>query len=66
MGRGEHENILYFIQLQCSHSKVKFKDNPQCSNVRNFVLEIRKNDAVLVIKCANVSFCLFCRAQAQM
>ena len=38
------------LQLQCTHSKVKFKGNPQCSNVRSFVLVIKNNEAVLVIK----------------
>ena len=123
-GGGEGGGIWYFIQLQCTHSKVKFKGNPQCSHVRSFVLVIKNNEAVLVIKwsaapttkwparkaktqislgwpesslsdwrkfrslsthtahndsdqtvrmsrlmslrCAHVSFCLFCLAQAQM
>ena len=41
-GRG----FWYFIQLQCTHSK----DNPQCSNVLSFVLVIKNNEALLVIK----------------
>ena len=43
-------SIWYFIQLQCTYSKVKFKGNPQCSNVRSFVLVFKNNEAVLEIK----------------
>ena len=42
--------IWNFIQLQCTPSKVKFKGNPHCSNVRHFVLVIKNDDAVLVIQ----------------
>ena len=49
-GSGGGRGICYFIQLQCTHSKVKFKGNPQCSNVQSFMLVIKNNEAVLVIK----------------
>ena len=42
--------IWYFIQLQYTHLKVKFEDNPQCSNVRRLVLVIKNNKGVFVVK----------------
>ena len=49
-GGGGEGGIWYFIQLQCTHIKVKFKGNPQCSNMRSFVHVIKNNEDVLVIK----------------
>ena len=49
-GWGREWGIWYFIQLQCTHSNVKFKGYPQCSTVQSFMLVIKNNEAVLVIK----------------
>ena len=43
-------SIWYFIQLQCTHLKVKFKGK-YVQTMRSFVLVIKNNEAVLVIKC---------------
>ena len=48
-GGGGGESNWYFIQLQCTHLKVKFKGN-NVQTMRSFVLVIKNNEAVLVIK----------------
>ena len=48
-GGGEAGCIWYFIQLKCTHSKLKFKGN-NFHTMRSFVLVIKNNEAVLAIK----------------
>ena len=42
-------SIWYFIHLHCTHSEVKFKGN-NVQTMQIFVLVIKNNEAVLVIK----------------